>query len=108
VKVRDRESYEFAIAACAVALELEGNRVKHVRLGLGGLAYRPWRAREAEALLTGRALTESSAASAAAAAFVQAKLRQHNAYKRELGQLTVVRALLEAQAMTPATARASS
>lgn len=101
IKVRDRASYEFAIASCAVALELHGETVTGVRLGLGGMAYRPWRARESESLLTGQALTETSAASAAAAAFKDAKTHAHNAYKRELGQRTIVRALMEAKALNP-------
>ena len=101
VKVRDRASYEFALASCAVALELNGDTVKEVRLGLGGMAYRPWRAKESESLLTGRVLTETSAASAAAAAFRDVKTHAHNAYKRELGQRTIVRALMEAKAMNP-------
>jgi xanthine dehydrogenase YagS FAD-binding subunit len=99
LKIRDRQSYAFALASAAVALDLDGDRVRHARIALGGLATVPWRAREAEAELTGKPLTESVAKQAAAAAFAGAKPRQHNAFKVALGQETLVRALLETQAM---------
>jgi xanthine dehydrogenase YagS FAD-binding subunit len=99
VKIRDRDSYEFAIAAAAVALELEGDIVRQARIGLGGMAYRPWRAREAEARLVGRPLTLAAAEAAAEAALQGAVTHGDNVYKPELGRRTVVRALLEANAM---------
>ena len=99
LKVRDRESYEFALASAAVALELDGDTVRQVRIGLGGPVAVPWRAREAEALLTGQALNEANAMAAARAAFAAAKPRQHNAFRIPLGQQTLVRALLQAQTM---------
>jgi xanthine dehydrogenase YagS FAD-binding subunit len=99
VKVRDRSSYEFAISSCAVALELDGDTVRTVRLGLGGMAYRPWRAREAETILNGKPLTEALAREAAAAALEGATTHGHNDYKRELAQRVIVRALLEAKSM---------
>ncbi len=61
VKVRDRTSYEFAIASAAVALHLDGGLVRAARIGLGGMAYRPWRAIEAENALSGQPLTEANA-----------------------------------------------
>ena len=103
LKVRDRESYEFALASAAVALELDGDTVRQVRIGLGGPVAVPWRAREAEALLTGQALNEASATAAARAAFAAAKPRQHNAFRIPLGQQTLVRALLQAKMMELAT-----
>jgi xanthine dehydrogenase YagS FAD-binding subunit len=106
VKVRDRESYEFAVASCAVALALDGDTVKSVGLGLGGMAYRPWRAREAERALAGKALTEETARSAGRAALAGATTHGHNDYKRELGERVIVRALMEAKSMTPASASA--
>lgn len=102
LKVRDRSSYEFSLSSCAVAMELAGESVGTVRLGLGGMAYRPWRAREAEAVLAGRPLTEARAQEAAAAALQGAKTHGHNAYKRELAQRVIVRALLAAKSMSPA------
>src|SRR5258708_17777761 len=56
-KIRDRESYAFALASAAVALHMDGDRVRDVRIAIGGLATRPWRARAAEQALHGRALT---------------------------------------------------
>ena len=99
LKVRDRESYEFALASAAVALDLDGEAVRQVRIGLGGPVSVPWRAREAEALLTGKPLTESNAAAAARVAFAGAKPRQHNAFRIPLGQQTLVRALMQAKTM---------
>ena len=99
LKVRDRESYEFALASAAVALDLDGDTVRQVRIGLGGPVAVPWRAREAEALLTGKPLTEAHATAAARAAFAAAKPRTHNAFRIPLGQQTLVRALLQARTM---------
>jgi xanthine dehydrogenase YagS FAD-binding subunit len=69
VKIRDRESYEFALASAAVALHLEDDIVKEARIALGGVATVPWRAREAEVTLVGKTLNESTAKTAAEAAF---------------------------------------
>ena len=99
LKVRDRESYEFALASAAVALDLDGDNVRQVRIGIGGSVAVPWRSREAEALLTGKPLTEANATAAARAAFSGAKPRQHNAFRIPLGQQTLVRALLQAKTM---------
>jgi xanthine dehydrogenase YagS FAD-binding subunit len=99
LKVRDRESYEFALASAAVALDLDGDTVREVRIGLGGVATKPWRAHEAEAALKGRALDEGMAKHAAALAFAAAKPNGDNSYKIELGQRTLVRALLAAKQM---------
>ncbi len=99
LKIRDRQSYEFALASAAVALDLDGGRVRDVRIALGGVAAKPWRAREAEDVLRGQPLTEDNASRAAKAAFTGAKTRKHNAFKVPLGQETMVRALMQAQAM---------
>jgi xanthine dehydrogenase YagS FAD-binding subunit len=99
VKVRDRQSYEFAIASAAVALDMDGDVVRSARIGLGGMAYRPWRAREAEASLAGQPLTEQSAEAAARVALAGAVTHGHNDYKPELGRRTLVRALLAAKTM---------
>ena len=102
VKVRDRESYEFAIASAAVAVDLEGDTVRNVRIGLGGVAYRPWRARNAEQQLVGQSLDEASARAAAEVALEGAVTHGHNDYKPELARRTLVRALLSAKALKPA------
>ena len=99
VKVRDRASYDFALASAAVALELDGNQVVTARIALGGLATKPWRSREAEQAITGQDLSEETAAEAAEAALAGAAARGDASFKIELGRRTLVRALLEAQAM---------
>jgi len=99
LKVRDRESYEFALASAAVALDLDGDTVRQVRIGVGGPVAMPWRAREAEAVLAGKPLTEANADAAASAAFAGAKAREHNAFRIPLGEQTLIRALMQAKAM---------
>jgi xanthine dehydrogenase YagS FAD-binding subunit len=99
LKVRDRESYEFAVASAAVALELEGGAARTVRIALGGVASRPWRAREAEAALTGKPVDERTAWTAAEAAFAGSATHGMNDFKPELGRRTLTRALLEAARM---------
>jgi xanthine dehydrogenase YagS FAD-binding subunit len=99
LKIRDRESYEFALASAAVALDLDGTTVKDVRIALGGVATVPWRAHEAEAQLRGRPLNADTLAEAVEAAFAEASPRTHNAFKIELGKRTMARAVLMAAAM---------
>jgi len=99
LKIRDRESYEFALASAAVALDLDGETVRAARIGLGGVATKPWRAREAENALKGRPLDEGIAQHAATLVFAEAKPTPDNGYKIELGQRTLVRALLDAAKM---------
>ena len=65
LKIRDRASYEFALASAAVALDLADNRVREARIALGGVATTPWRAREAEAVLKGRTIDDASIKAAA-------------------------------------------
>ncbi len=103
VKVRDRASYEFAIASVAVALDMDGDVVRQARIGLGGMAYRPWRATAAEAVLAGKRLDAAAAEAAASVALDGAVTHGQNDYKPELGRRTIVRALMTAQTMTPAT-----
>ena len=99
VKVRDRQSYQFALASAAVALDLDGNTVREARIALGGVATVPWRAREAEDALRGKPLDEAAATRAADIAFKDAKTQGHNAFKVPAGKQAVVRALLETKAM---------
>jgi xanthine dehydrogenase YagS FAD-binding subunit len=96
LKIRDRQSFEFALTSAAVALDLAGDRVSEARIALGGVASKPWRAREAEAALAGERLDEGTAVRAARAAFAGAKSHGDNDYKRALGERTLTRALLEA------------
>jgi xanthine dehydrogenase YagS FAD-binding subunit len=99
VKVRDRESYQFALTSTAVALHMDRDVVLEARIALGGVATVPWRAREAEDLLKGKVLDVTSAETAASAAFAGARVRAHNAFKVNTGKQTVVRALMETLAM---------
>jgi xanthine dehydrogenase YagS FAD-binding subunit len=100
LKVRQRESYEFALASAAVALDLDQSRaVRGARVALGGVATVPWRAQGAETALMGKTLDEEAAAAAGDAAFANARPRTDNSYKVALGKRTLVRALLQAAAM---------
>jgi xanthine dehydrogenase YagS FAD-binding subunit len=99
VKVRDRASYEFAVASAAVALNLQDGKVGEARIALGGVAAVPWRAKSAEEALRGQSLDDRTVAAAAESAFAEARTHEHNAFKVALGQRTLVRALREAAAM---------
>jgi len=103
LKIRDRQSYEFALASAAVALDLEaspeGQRIRQSRIALGGVAAKPWRATAAEAALQGKIMSEDVAMAAGAAAFAEARPRSENAFKVELGQRTLARALMQAAEM---------
>lgn len=94
LKIRDRQSYAFTIASAAVGLEMDDGRVSAARIALGGVATRPWRSPEAEAVLLGQPLTEEIALKAGRAAFSAARPREANRVKLELGPRTVARALL--------------
>ena len=96
LKIRDRQSYEFALASAAVAIDMVGPKVREARIALGGVATIPWRSREAENVLAGKTLTEPVAEAAGRAAFADARPRIHNGFKVALGQSTLVRALLQA------------
>ncbi|WP_327222814.1 xanthine dehydrogenase family protein subunit M [Streptomyces platensis] len=93
LKVRDRESYEFALASAAVALALEDGVVREVRLALGGVATKPWRARRAEGVLMGERADDAAFTRAATAELAPATTRPMNAFKAELARRTLVRAL---------------
>ncbi len=96
LKVRDRESYAFALASAAVALAMDGEHVRHAHIALGGVATRPWRAREAEAVLNGRTIDRDTALAAGRAAFADAQAGEHNAFKIELGARTLADAIMTA------------
>jgi xanthine dehydrogenase YagS FAD-binding subunit len=94
-KVRDRASYAFALVSVAAALELDGDTVKDVRLALGGVAHKPWRAFKAEEALRGRPATEVAFRSAAEAELADAKPLHDNGFKIELARRTIVAVLAE-------------
>jgi xanthine dehydrogenase YagS FAD-binding subunit len=97
LKVRDRASYEFALASAAVVLDLEGDTIRAARLGLGGVATKPWRAIEAEQSLRGRQPTDDAFRDAAEIAMAEAVAREHNHFKIELAKRTIVRAFATAR-----------
>jgi xanthine dehydrogenase YagS FAD-binding subunit len=99
LKVRDRQSYEFALSSAAIALDVQDGVIRDARVALGGVATVPWRARGAEALLRGQRFDDALAERAAEAAFADARGRRHNAFKIELGRRVVARALRQAVAM---------
>jgi xanthine dehydrogenase YagS FAD-binding subunit len=94
-KVRDRASYAFAVVSVAAALEVEGGTVKDVRLALGGVAHKPWRAWKAEAALKGRPATAPSFRAAAEAELADARPLRDNGYKVELVARAIVAVLGE-------------
>lgn len=93
VKLRDRASYEFALASAAAALELEGNKIRSARLVLGGVATKPWRSAEAEHVLTSASADEKTFHAAVEAAMKHAKPLRYNGFKIELAKRAIVRAL---------------
>jgi xanthine dehydrogenase YagS FAD-binding subunit len=101
LKIRDRESYAFALASAAVAVVLEGGLVRDARVAVGGLATRPWRARSAEQTLVGQPLTPQTARLAGEAALAGAKPGKANGFRIELGVRTVADALMIAKERAP-------
>jgi xanthine dehydrogenase YagS FAD-binding subunit len=96
-KIRDRESYAFALTSAAVALRLEDDVVREARIALGGVATRPWRVRKAEQELVGKPLTPALARRAGEVAFEGARAGHHNGFRIGLGARTVADALLIAK-----------
>jgi xanthine dehydrogenase YagS FAD-binding subunit len=101
LKVRERTSYAFAVVSAAAGLRLDGQRIVEARLALGGVALKPWRAREAERALSGRGCDEATFHIAANIALADARPCGDNAFKIELARRIVVRALTLAAAGTP-------
>src|SRR6267143_269143 len=93
LKVRDRASYAFALVSVATALEVQDGTIKQARVAMGGVAHKPWRAREAELALSGARVNEQTFKRAADAAMQGARGYEHNRFKIELGRRAIVRAL---------------
>lgn len=93
LKIRERSSYAFALVSVAAALVTEGDTIKDVRIALGGVAHKPWRASVAERWLIGKQATEANFKLAAAAELKNAKPLQHNKYKIGLATKAIARAL---------------
>ena len=93
LKLRDREAYEFALSSAAVQLGIEGDRIKFARVALGGVGTKPWRSFEAERALEGHAVDLATFRHAAEEALRDAQPQSENAFKVDLSQRCLVRAL---------------
>jgi len=98
-KVRDRASYAFALISVAAALEVQDGVVKEVRIALGGVAHKPWRAKAAEAALKGGPATGTAFRAAAQAELASARGLRDNAFKIELGQRVITDTLVKLTAL---------
>lgn len=98
VKVRERESYEFALVSAAAALVLEGDDVAEVRIALGSVAQKPWRLRRAEQALAGRRLAAADVLDAVRSDLEAAQPLLHNRYKISLAAQAATRAVMLAGA----------
>jgi xanthine dehydrogenase YagS FAD-binding subunit len=94
-KVRDRASYAFALVSVAAVVEMDGGRIGDVRIALGGVAHKPWRASKAEAALRGMLPTAQAFHDAATLEFEDAKPLRDNGFKIELARRTLVAVLGE-------------
>ncbi|HEV7253458.1 MAG TPA: xanthine dehydrogenase family protein subunit M [Mesorhizobium sp.] len=101
LKLRDRLSYAFALISVAAGLAIEGGVVRRARIALGGVAHKPWRRREAEALLEGQAPERAAFTATADILLEGAQGYEHNAFKIELARKAIPRALAQAAAGTP-------
>ena len=99
-KVRDRSSYAFALVSVAAALDLDNGNIKDVRIALGGVAHKPWRASKIEAALKGQPATQGNFRAAAQAELAPAKPLQHNGFKIELAARTITAVLSELSGVT--------
>jgi len=93
LKIRDRAQYAFALVSVAAALDVQQGRIGAARLALGGVAHKPWRALEAEKILTGAQANAQTFKAAAEAVVKDAVPQKHNAFKIELARRAVVRLL---------------
>jgi len=94
LKLRDRQSYEFALVSVAAAVATHGRRIRSARLALGGVAHKPWRLSAAERALSGASLDDTGQLKAAiAVSFTDARPLEHNRFKVELAQRVTLRAL---------------
>ena len=100
LKVRDRASYAFALVSVAAALDIQDGMVRDLRLVLGGVAHKPWRAQEAEDALRGQSLSEENLRRAGELAVAGAQAQAHNGFKIALAQRAVIRALQVAAGIT--------
>jgi xanthine dehydrogenase YagS FAD-binding subunit len=98
LKLRDRASYEFALASAAIVLTIAGGNITRARIALGGVGTKPWRSPEAEAALNGKAGNDASFRQAAEAALRNAKAQSEKGFKIELAKRCLTYALRTAAA----------
>jgi xanthine dehydrogenase YagS FAD-binding subunit len=101
LKIRDRLSYAFALVSVAVGLELDGDTIKEGRFALGGVAHKPWRNPQAEAMLRGQPATGATFARAADLMLTKATGYGHNTFKIDLARRCIMRAFAQAARGTP-------
>jgi xanthine dehydrogenase YagS FAD-binding subunit len=101
LKIRDRLSYAFALVSVAAALDIDGGRIKEARFALGGVAHKPWRNRDAEAVLRGETPDRAAFAKAADILLKDAKGYSHNTFKIGLARRALIRTLTQAANATP-------
>jgi xanthine dehydrogenase YagS FAD-binding subunit len=94
-KVRDRASYAFALVSIAAAIDVAGGKIRDVRIALGGVAHRPWRALKAEAALRGAAFDEQTLQNAADVELADAKPLPETAFKIPIARNLIIRTLLD-------------
>jgi xanthine dehydrogenase YagS FAD-binding subunit len=99
LKIRDRESYEFALASVAAALEVDGDHIRDARVAVGGVGTKPWNLPQVRDALIGKPLNQSTFEAAAKLATEGAQPLRHNAFKAELVQRTIVRALMNLETL---------
>jgi len=93
LKLRDRASYEFALASAAVVVTIAGGKVTRARIALGGVGTKPWRSPEAEAVLIGKTAGAANFRNAAEMAMRNAKPQSENKFKIELAKRCLAHAL---------------
>jgi xanthine dehydrogenase YagS FAD-binding subunit len=98
LKLRDRASYEFALASAAVVLTISSGKISRARIALGGVGTKPWRSTEAEAALIGKTANDTTFRQAAEAALRSAKPQSENGFKIELAKRCLTHALRTAAA----------
>ena len=101
LKIRDRSSYAFALVSVAVGLEVDSDIIKEGRFALGGVAHKPWRDPEAEAVLYGQPANAATFERAASVLLRDAKGYGHNTFKIDLARRCIVRSLTQAARGTP-------
>lgn len=99
LKIRDRESYEFALASVAAALDVDGDHIRDARVAVGGVGTKPWNLPQVRDALIGKPMNQLTFETAAKLATEGAQPLRHNAFKVELVQRTIVRALMNLESL---------